>query len=117
MEPPLPLDKPPRPTGQFRHDALGVEIHGQHVAVIAVTGDHLIPVLLGHLHADNHGFLTNVQVAEAPYQTHAVELAGLFLKPADEQHLAVGVELLILVELGDHRSRFFGCSTGPGSAF
>ena len=47
------------------------------------------------LHADHDGFLADIEVAEAADQAHAVELAGLLLEAADQEH--VGVEFLELV--------------------
>ena len=86
-------------SGQFGHDALRVHAAGEHVAVIAVTRDHLVAFLRGHLHADDHGLLPDIEVAEAADEAHAVHLAGLFLETADHQHLAVGDEILVLLEL------------------
>ena len=77
----------------------GIHAAGQHVPVIAVSRDHLIALLRGHLHADDDGLLADVEMAEAADQAHAVHLAGLLLEAADEQHLAIGVELLVLREL------------------
>ncbi len=62
------------------------------MAVVAVGGDHLIPLLDAQLHSDHHRFLPDVEVAEAADQPHAVELAGLLLEAADEQHVAVGLQ-------------------------
>ena len=53
-----------------------------------------------HLHADDDGFLADIEVAEAADQAHAVELPGLLLEAADQQHVAVGGKLLLLVEFG-----------------
>jgi hypothetical protein len=58
--------------------------------VVAVGGDHLIPRLQAHLHANHDRFLTDIKMAETANQTHAVKLAGFFLKPADQQHVAIG---------------------------
>ena len=52
------------------------------------------PVFDRHLHADDDRFLADVEVAEAADEAHAVELAGLLLEAADQQHLAIGVQLL-----------------------
>src|SRR5271166_3778116 len=86
--------------GQFGHHAFRVHTAGQHVTVVAVAGDYLITLLDGHLHPDDDRLLPNIQVAKAPNQAHAVELAGLFLEAADEQHTAVGPQFLLLVEIG-----------------
>ena len=74
--------------GQLGHHALGFHAAGQHVAVVAVSGYDLIALLQGHLHADDDGFLADIEMAEAADRAHAVELAGLFLEPADQQHVA-----------------------------
>ena len=87
--------------GQLRHDALGIHAAGQHVAMIAIAGDDLIARLDRHLHADDYRLLADIEVAEAADQSHAVELSGLLLEPADQQHLAVGGKLLLLAELGN----------------
>ena len=75
-------------SGQFGHHALGFHAAGQHVPVVAVAGYDLIALLQGHLHADDDGFLADVEMAEAADRAHAVELAGLLLEAADQQHVA-----------------------------
>ena len=86
--------------GQLGHDAFGVHAAGQHVAVVAIGGDHLVAVLERHLHADDHRLLADIEVAEAADMAHAVELAGLLLEAADQQHAAIGVKLLFLLNSG-----------------
>ena len=76
----------------------GDMLHRQHVAVIAIGGDHLVAFDQRHLHAGDDGFLADVEVAEAADEAHAVELAGLLLEAADQQHVAIGRELLFLGE-------------------
>ena len=56
------------------------------------------PSLDGHLHADHHGFLADVEVAEPADQSHAVKLARTLLEAADQQHVAVGLKLLVAAE-------------------
>ena len=63
------------------------------MAVVAVGGDDLVALLLGHLHADDDGLLADIEVAETADEAHAVELSGLFLEAADQQHVAIGVQL------------------------
>ena len=70
------------------------------------------PCSLRRLHADDDGFLADIEMAEAADQTHAVELAGLLLEAADQQH--VGVELLAARRGLDARCGWL--DTGP-SAF
>ena len=85
--------------GQFRHHAFRVHPLRQHMAVIAVGGDHRILVGGTRLQAGDHGFLPDVQVTEAGDQAHAVKLAGFFFEAADQQHLAVELQQLLRVRL------------------
>jgi len=80
------------PAGQFRHHALGVHAAGQHVSVVAVRRDDGILRLRGRHHADDNGFLADIEMTEAADQAHAVKLAGLFLEAADHQHLAIEMQ-------------------------
>ena len=75
--------------------------HGEHVTVVTIAGDHLVAILQRQLHADDDRFLADIEVTEAADEAHAVELAGLFLEAPDQQHLAIGLEFIVLVELGD----------------
>ncbi len=75
-----------RAAGQFRHHAFRVHAAGDHVAVVAIAGDDLVARLQRHLHADDDGFLADIEVAEAADQPHAVHLPGLLLEAADGQH-------------------------------
>ena len=63
--------------------------------MVAVAGDHAVARLQRVLDADRHGLLADIEVAEAADQAHAVELAGLLLEAADQQHLAVVAEQLL----------------------
>ena len=98
MEPPLPFEQPLRRPVSSAMTLLGVHADGERVAVITIGGDHLVAGLERHLHADDDGFLADVEMAEAADVAHAVQLSGLFLEAADEQHFAVGVELLVARE-------------------
>ena len=89
--------------GQLGHDGLGVHADGERVAVVAISGDHLVARLKRHLHADDDRFLADVEMAEAADMAHAVELAGLFLEAADEQHAPIGLELLVARKSGAGR--------------
>ena len=73
--------------------------------VVAVSGYDLIALFQGHLHADDDGFLADIEMAEAADRAHAVELAGLFLEPPDQQHVAQRAQFLISGEFR-RRSRF-----------
>ena len=71
------------------------------MAVVAVAGNDLVARPQRHLHADNHCFLADIQVAETADQAHAVHLTGLLFEAADGQHGAIGGEFLLLAEIGD----------------
>src|SRR5882762_3849533 len=71
--------------GQLGHHALGVHAGGQHVAVIAIGGDDRDLAVDGRLHADDDGFLADIEMAETADQPHAVELAGALLEAADQE--------------------------------
>ena len=86
------------PAGEFGHHAFRIHAAGQHVTVIPVAGDHLVAVTLGHLHADDDGFLADIEVAKAADQAHPVHLAGLLLEAPDQQHLVERVEFLFPTE-------------------
>ena len=87
--------------GQFGHHALRIHAAGQHMAVVAIGGDDSVALFGRRLHADHHGLLADVKVAEAADQAHAVELARLLLEAADQQHVAQRLELALLAEFGD----------------
>ena len=59
------------------------------MAVVAIGGDDLIALADIGLHADDDGFLADIEMAEAADQPHAVELARLLLEAADQQHVAI----------------------------
>ena len=80
--------------GQLGHDPARVHVADQHVAVVAVAGDHAVARLQRVLDADRDRLLADIEVAEAADQAHAVELAGLLLEAADQQHLAIVAEQL-----------------------
>ncbi len=96
MEAALAVRVPAGAPRQFRHDAARLHAGRQHVAMVAVGGDDLVAVLQRRLHADDDGFLADIKVAEPTNQAHAVQLTRLLLKPADEQHVAIGAEQLLL---------------------
>ena len=92
-------------SGQLRHHAARFHAGRQHMAVIAIGGDDLVAVAERQLHADDDGFLADIEMAEAANQAHAVKLAGLFLEPADQQHAAIGFQQHVPV----HRFIFGSC--------
>ena len=66
-----------------------------------------------HLHADDDRFLADIEMAEAADQAHAVELAGLFLEAADQQHVAIGGDSSCsLRELRDRIGAALACLRG-----
>ena len=104
------------PPGQFRHDPLGVHAADQHMAVVAIAGDAGIGGAGHRLHADHHRLLSDIKVAKAVDQPHAVQLPRLFLESADQQHLAIVLNQFVggrfrhapFLHLGNH-----GSSRGP----
>ena len=81
----MPLLNPPRrPSGEFGQDFLRIDPAGQGMGVVAIAGDHLVARLHGHLHAGDHRFLADIQVAIAANQPHSVKLSDFFLKAADQ---------------------------------
>ena len=61
----LPFGIAVRPTREFGHHALGLHASRNHVPVVAVAGNDLIALLEDHLHADDDGFLADIQMAKA----------------------------------------------------
>src|SRR5262245_57460997 len=59
------------------------------MAVVAIAGNDGVARLEGRLNSHHHRFLADIEMAEAADQAHAVDLAGLLLEAADEQHVAV----------------------------
>src|SRR5581483_101757 len=109
-------------TRELGHDALGVHAAGEHMAVVAVGGDDGVALFGRRLHADHHGLLADIEMAEAADQAHAVELAGLLLEAADQQHVAVMADQVFCRELGwlgrrGLGGRWFGCGLGHGAPF
>ena len=86
--------------------------------MVAVGGDHLIPRLQAHLHANHDRFLADIKMTETANQTHAVKLAGLFFEPADQQHVAIGaLQFIARYRRGLGFSATFGryfCGLGHG---
>ncbi len=78
------------------------------MAVVAVGCDPLVAFLCCGLKTDNNGFLTNVEVAEAANQAHAIKLAGLFFETTDKEHVLVVLKELFL------RYIRFGCLFARG---
>src|SRR5205085_2912229 len=62
------------------------------MAMIAITGDDLIAGFDRGLHTDDNRFLTNVEMAEATDEAHAVKLPRTLLEAAYQQHCAIITE-------------------------
>ena len=99
IEPPLPRGIAALAAGELGHHAARGHAGGQHVAVVAVAGDDLVVGIENGLHADDDGFLADIEVAEAGDEAHAVELARLLLEAADQQHVAVIADQFGLLRL------------------
>jgi hypothetical protein len=83
---------------QLGHDDLGIDAVGEHVAMIAITGDDAVfgPVER-RLQPDRYRFLADIEVTEAADQAEAVKLPRALLEAADEQHLAVEFEQFVAI--------------------
>ena len=67
----------------------------KHMAVIAVGSDTLVAFFCRRFEPNHNGFLTNVEMAKATDQTHAIKLACFFFKSPDQQHLAVVMQQIV----------------------
>ena len=68
--------------------------------MVAIAGDDAVLAdLERRLQPDRDRFLADIEMAEAADQAEAVKLAGALLEAADEQHLAVEFEQLVLARL------------------
>ena len=74
---------------QLGHDAFRVHARGQHMAVITIGRNDIVARLQCSLQAHDHGFLPDIEVAEAADQAHAIELPRLLLEAADQQHVRI----------------------------
>jgi hypothetical protein len=79
--------------------------------MVAIGCDDLITLLLGHLKAHDHGLLANIEVTESADEPHAVELSGLFLETADQQHVTIGALLLFGAEARVFQVGLLGLAT------
>ena len=84
--------------GELCHYAFGIHTGCQHMAMVAIGRDHLVSGFQVGLHPHDHRFLTDIEMAEATDMPHAIELTGLLLKAADQQHHAEGVKPLLACE-------------------
>src|SRR5262245_56678987 len=94
------------PAGQLGHHALGIHAAGEHMPVVPVACYDLVTLLQGHLHPDDDGLLADIEMAEAADRAHAIELAGLFLKAPDQQHVAERGKFLFPGELWGRAAPF-----------
>ncbi len=58
------------------------------------------PSCTAAMHADDDGFLADIEVAKTADQPHAVHLAGLLFEAADQQHVAIELQHLLRREIG-----------------
>ena len=77
--------------GQLCHHAFGVHATRQHVAMVTIRRHALITFFSASLKANDDRFLSDIQVAKAADQAHAIQLAGLFFESTDHQHFVVMV--------------------------
>lgn len=68
------------------------------MTVIPISGDHLIAFNGCHLHADDHGLLTDVEMTKPTNEPHAIHLTRLFFEAADGEHHFVGFQIFIAGE-------------------
>src|SRR5690606_41209088 len=54
--------------GEFCHHAFRVHAGYEHVAVIPIAGDDLIPLFNRHLHSDDDRFLPDIEVTKSADQ-------------------------------------------------
>ena len=117
IDPPLPRLMPAARPVSSAMTILGVDPGGEQVAVVAVAGDDAVGPGQRRLDAGDDRLLADVEVAEAADQPHAVHLPGTLLEAADEQHLAIEgeqlvvgrvVPLRIVWSFADGRDRFDG---------
>ena len=92
----LALGVSPLTPRQLGHHAFRVHSTGQHMAVIAVGCDALVALFGAGFQAHHNGLLADIKMAKSANQAHAIKLASLFLKAADQQHLAVKAQKLFL---------------------
>src|SRR3546814_18970288 len=74
---------------QLGHDDLRIDAIGEHVALIAVAGDHTVLVAVERrLQAARDGFPTDIEVAETAHQADAVKLPRLPPPAAQQKPIA-----------------------------
>ena len=99
--------------GQFRHHPVGIHAASQHMAVVAIGGHDRVALFADRMQADNYSFLTDIEMAETADLAHAIELAGLFLKPPDQQHIAIHGDQIVLRRQVVGRRCATGCLWRP----
>ena len=97
IDPPLPCEMPASRPVSSAMMTFGIDAVGEHVAMVAIAGDDAV-LADGHrrLQPDRDRLLADIEVAEAADQAEAVELPGPLLEAADQQHLAVELQQLVL---------------------
>ena len=71
------------------HHPVGIHAAGQHMAMVSVRCDALVTFFGSGFQAHDNGLLTDVEVAKAPDETHAIKLTGLLFETPDQQHVLV----------------------------
>ena len=89
---------------EFGHDGARRHAARQCLAMFAVCADHVIVRTKRRHRADGNGLLADVQVAEAADLADGVRLARALLEPADQDHHAQPLAVLISER---------GCGVGP----
>jgi hypothetical protein len=86
---------------EFRHAGVGIDAARDGMGVIAISGDDRIVRIQNRNAADRNRFLAVVQMAEALDLGLSERLLRLFLKPANENHLAQKRDFFLGLQLGE----------------
>src|SRR2546425_8266006 len=99
---------------QLRHHRVRRDSLDQRLTMLAVGADDVVVVPQRPECADTHGFLTDVQMAEAADLGQRVRLGRLFLEVTNEQHLPQHFQMQLSLGLGG--GSVLGGSGGRGHA-
>ena len=86
---------------ELGHDRLGSHALGDRMRMLAITGEHVIVLADGRDRANGHGFLTNVEMAEAANLTGAIRFRGFFFEATDQKHLVIDVHQRFAIQSRD----------------
>jgi DNA replication and repair protein RecF len=70
--------------------------------MVAVCGDHVVIIPHGGHGAGGYGFLSYIQVAEAAYFLHAIQLTGFFFKFAKKKHDLIPIQICFFAKRSLH---------------